>query len=1049
MGSLGLGKAGPVTSRFNPLARVRYGPDGKRCNGGVSRIARGERKSLMRIPYGRGTWELDGRVLLILAAVLSTSMGIVFYLARLSPDVPFLVPQSPADWILYPRPPRFGAENAFAAKTEFRKNFILQEEFATARVTLSAMKEARLWINGEEVSLGDEGTRRTWKRKKSVEVAKRLRRGDNQVEVAVTNFGGPPALWFVLETPHGIVASDSSWEASLAGATWKPAITADAPVRQENLFPRVSFLNPKHPDFQRQAPVSNGAPREQPGFETTFFSVRRRFPTILLCLVAGIAAIAGFGACRRFLGEDWSTRLAPWLALFAILAGWAALFAWNSQFLPRPVGFDFDGHVEYLDYLLENYRLPSANEGWQMYQPPAYYVSTALPLYLLNLNPSEGTGVHVARAVQQTFALTQIVIVFFGLRMMFPGRTGPRMIGLLFAGFLPPLVYLAHYVTNEVLAATLAAAAFLTTLRILRNSNPGWTLCVLLGVFLGLGMLAKVTVLLVAVVIFAVMAGRLLAEREFSPGAWARTVALPAAICLLLCGGHYGRLWIEFGSPFVGNWDPRLGFHWWQDPGYHSLAYYLRFGRALVMPIFSGMDSMGDAVYVTLWGDGMCASAMTPWFRVPWNHDLMAAGYLLALIPTTLIVLGIIAGTLRLIREPNAERFLILGTLYCTGFALLLATLRLPYYGQAKAFYLLSALFPLSVAGVWGFEILWSRSRSIALVACLLLVAWGVNVALTFRIDSRSAETYALVGNKLASSKDFPAAANAYRTALRIDRRSWDAEFGLASLNDSVGNGEEAERRFRRALELNPSFAEPHVAIGNIFLSRRNLHQAIIHFQKALERDPDHFNAFMAIGDIHLANKDYSSAQTAYREAIRIRPATGTPHQRLAIVFDRLGDSSRAIEQGQYAVELFPREPIVHWDQAQRLCRNREYSQAVSLLRAGMNGMKNPTLLAAELAWILATCPDDKVRDGAEALALVTEIQCRSDTEGTRAMDALAAARAETGEFEEAANIAERLAASLNAPTQDAERRAVEQRARLYRSGKPYREEPGPIEKDP
>ena len=49
-----------------------------------------------------------------------------------------------------------------------------------------------------------------------------------------------------------------------------------------------------------------------------------------------------------------------------------------------------------------------------------------------------------------------------------------------------------------------------------------------------------------------------------------------------------------------------------------------------------------------------------------------------------------------------------LAFLYAAGFALLAITLRLPYYAQAKAFYVLSALLPLSLVAslglAWVFE---------------------------------------------------------------------------------------------------------------------------------------------------------------------------------------------------------------------------------------------------------------------------------------------------------------------------------------------------------
>ena len=47
---------------------------------------------------------------------------------------------------------------------------------------------------------------------------------------------------------------------------------------------------------------------------------------------------------------------------------------------------------------------------------------------------------------------------------------------------------------------------------------------------------------------------------------------------LFVCAGYYGRIAWIYGTPLVSNWDPVVGFSWWQDPGYRTSASFLRFG---------------------------------------------------------------------------------------------------------------------------------------------------------------------------------------------------------------------------------------------------------------------------------------------------------------------------------------------------------------------------------------------------------------------------------------------------------------------------------------
>src|SRR3990170_4348676 len=52
----------------------------------------------------------------------------------------------------------------------------------------------------------------------------------------------------------------------------------------------------------------------------------------------------------------------------------------NLSLFPPTKGFDAGGHIEYINLLKSERRVPLANEGWELYQPPLYYfISTFLP----------------------------------------------------------------------------------------------------------------------------------------------------------------------------------------------------------------------------------------------------------------------------------------------------------------------------------------------------------------------------------------------------------------------------------------------------------------------------------------------------------------------------------------------------------------------------------------------------------------------------------------------------------------------------------------------
>jgi len=118
------------------------------------------------------------------------------------------------------------------------------------------------------------------------------------------------------------------------------------------------------------------------------------------------------------------------------------------------------------------------------------------------------------------------------------------------------------------------------------------------------------------------------------------------------------------------------------------------------------------------------------------------------------------------------------------------------------------------------------------------------------------------------------------------------------------------------------------------------------------------------------------------------------------------------------------------------LARQGDLRGAVSHYRRALE--VRPTLFqaASGLAWILATSADASLRDGNEALAWAEHCAQASEYRDPACLDALAAAYAELGDFEQAVHWQNR-AVSLLPANRNADLRS---RLRLYQSGTPYRE---------
>jgi tetratricopeptide (TPR) repeat protein len=241
-----------------------------------------------------------------------------------------------------------------------------------------------------------------------------------------------------------------------------------------------------------------------------------------------------------------------------------------------------------------------------------------------------------------------------------------------------------------------------------------------------------------------------------------------------------------------------------------------------------------------------------------------------------------------------------------------------------------------------------------------------------------------------------------FDTCVNLEPESAAAHFNLGTARSVAGQLDEAIADYRHALQINPRYPLAHNNLGNALVAQGKLDEAIGHYEEALRADPANVDVHSNLGNILLRRGDSDAALRHVREALRLAPGFYVAHYNMAQVLSRRGEPAEAIQHLEEALRLRP-----------------DWAPALT-----------------DLAWLLATASDDSLRDGTRAIRLAERAADLTLRRDVATLDALAAAYAAAGLFDQALQASETALRRNPAPALAA---AIRARQELYRTHIAYR----------
>lgn len=253
---------------------------------------------------------------------------------------------------------------------------------------------------------------------------------------------------------------------------------------------------------------------------------------------------------------------------------------------------------------------------------------------------------------------------------------------------------------------------------------------------------------------------------------------------------------------------------------------------------------------------------------------------------------------------------------------------------------------------------------------------------------------------------------------------------------------DEALKSFNEAGELAPNAALPYTHRGEVYRRQGDLKKAVDQLTKALAIAPDDVRTLILRASLYFQLDEFEKSIADVDQVIQLQPQLLEPHLLRAEILVGSKRIDEATAQLERLLPLAPNEPrlleplatyylvaerprkaietftkLIELDPENfRALRFRgdsylsvgQHTEAVADFDRALELGEADDGLLNNFAWVLATSPDDAIRDGDRALELATKAAETSSYQIPHILSTLAAAYAENGDFENAVKWSEK-----------------------------------------
>jgi serine/threonine-protein kinase len=207
---------------------------------------------------------------------------------------------------------------------------------------------------------------------------------------------------------------------------------------------------------------------------------------------------------------------------------------------------------------------------------------------------------------------------------------------------------------------------------------------------------------------------------------------------------------------------------------------------------------------------------------------------------------------------------------------------------------------------------LWNRRNKAGLEQAVEYFEQAIAEDSSFALAySGLADAYLLLGSygHLTRAESHSRAKAAAEQALALDETLAEAHTSRGQVLRSERDWRGEEEEYRRAIELNPSYATAHQWYATLLCALDRMDEALGEIRRAEELDPLSHAISVTVGVILLLARDYDGAIEQLHKTLELEPHFFSAHQVLGGAYALKGRYEQAIAATERAIELNPDSP--------------------------------------------------------------------------------------------------------------------------------------------